>query len=314
MSFKDEIYGVGTPFMEVVQEHFDIVWVADFEKEPKKYPNIVGILVWTMPTVRKEWLDNMPNLKVVSSVGVGYNHLDVPLIRSYGVKISNTPNVLNGAVADLGMTLILAAARNIVNMMTFNRTGLTSNPLNMVATEVTGSTLGIVGMGRIGYMVAKRARAFDMKILYHNRSQRPADEEAAVGVTYYSSLNEMLPLCDFVIVILCLTDETRHIMGEEQFKLMKKSAIFVNISRGGTVDQDALVKALKTGEIHSAALDVTTPEPLPKEHELFTMKNVILTPHVGSQTGSTRLKMIKLAVDNIVAGVNGTKLPTEVMD
>ncbi|XP_039247810.2 glyoxylate/hydroxypyruvate reductase B-like [Styela clava] len=315
MTVRDEKYGVSQMFIDVVEKHFDIVWIAEFEKDMQmqKWSNIVGIIIWGPQRISKAWLDALPNLKVIAAIGAGYNHIDVAMAKSYGVKVSNTPHILSSATAEMGMTLMLAAARDFINSVAkYKEPDYTRLEMNAVTHQVSGSTLGIVGMGSIGYIVAKCAQAFDMKILYHNRNKRPESEEQAVGATYYPKLNDMLPLCDFVIVVVCLTEETKHIMGAEQFKKMKNSAIFINISRGATVDQEALVNALKTGEFHSAALDVTTPEPLPRDHDLLKMSNVIISPHAGSQTSTTRRKMIQLAVDNVLAGVRGQKLPTEV--
>nr|XP_002131147.1 uncharacterized protein LOC100184381 [Ciona intestinalis] len=307
--------GVTDFFVNIFEKRFKIIWMDDFEQDVAKYAkDVVAIASFIKrPPVTEELIKKLPNLKIVANIGVGYNHLDVPMIRSFGVKVSNTPLVLDDATSDLGMALLLNAGRQLHSNITLLRSPETTQiDTNYMTNDVSGTTIGILGMGRIGYKVAQRAKAFNMKILYHNRSRRDEGEEANIGAQYYSNLNEMLPHCDYVMVTLPLTAETQKIMGSAQFKLMKSTAILVNISRGGTVDQDALVHALTHGEIQFAALDVTEPEPLPRDHKLLSLENVIITPHMGSGTLNTRIAMAQKAFDNVVAAVDGTALPSEV--
>ena len=216
---------------------------------------------------------------------------------------------LINATADIAMTLLLGSARRIIEGDKIARDLSTASfPGNkFLGQEVSGSTIGIVGMGRIGSKIAKRAsKGFDMKVVYHNRRQKSAEEEHAVCATFVPVLNELLQQCDFVVLSAPSTKETYRMMGREQFKAMKKTGIFINIARGALVDHDALVEALRDGEIAHAGLDVTDPEPLPRDHPLLTMSNVTFTPHVGSATYATRKKMVDVTIGNILAGERRT--------
>uniref|UniRef100_A0A667IEZ8 Glyoxylate reductase/hydroxypyruvate reductase n=1 Tax=Lynx canadensis TaxID=61383 RepID=A0A667IEZ8_LYNCA len=183
---------------------------------------------------------------------------------------------------------------------------------NWMGQEVTGATLGIIGMGSIGYKIAQRARAFEMKILYHNRKRRKLEEEEAVGATYCESLDDLLQRSDFVLLAVSLTPQTQRLIGKRELNLMKPTAILVNIGRGLLVDQDALVQALQTGVIKGAALDVTHPEPLPRDHPLLKLENVTLTPHAGSATHQARRQMMENLVASILASLHGLPIPNEV--
>ncbi|XP_058547714.1 probable 2-ketogluconate reductase isoform X3 [Neofelis nebulosa] len=183
---------------------------------------------------------------------------------------------------------------------------------NWMGQEVTGATLGIIGMGSIGYKIAQRAKAFDMKILYHNRKRRKLEEEEAVGATYCESLDDLLQRSDFVLLAVSLTPQTQRLIGKRELNMMKPTAILVNIGRGLLVDQDALVQALQTGVIKGAALDVTHPEPLPRDHPLLKLENVTLTPHAGSATHQARRQMMENLVASILASLHGLPIPNEV--
>ncbi|KFP26537.1 hypothetical protein N325_11535, partial [Colius striatus] len=186
-------------------------------------------------------------------------------------------------------------------------------PADWLGTEVSGASLGIVGMGTIGYKVAERAKAFDMRILYHNRNQRNKEEESAVGAVYCKKLDDLLQQADFVLLSVTLTPQTHKLIGKRQLELMKPTATLINISRGLVVDQDALVEALQRKVIKAAALDVTYPEPLPRDHPLLKMKNVIVTPHIGSATTKTRLIMMENMTESIQAALAGQPVPNEVL-
>ncbi|NWU92026.1 GRHPR reductase, partial [Upupa epops] len=185
--------------------------------------------------------------------------------------------------------------------------------VDWLGVEVSGATLGIVGMGSIGYKVAQRARAFDMRILYHNRRQRTKEEEEAVGAHYCERLQDLLPQSDFVMLVVNLTAETRRLIGRRELALMKPTATLINISRGAVVDQDALVEALQSKVIRAAALDVTDPEPLPRDHPLLALPNVIVTPHIGTATVQAMEMMAEEAVANILAVLKGQPIPSEVL-
>ncbi|KAJ3597572.1 hypothetical protein NHX12_001095 [Muraenolepis orangiensis] len=203
---------------------------------------------------------------VVVSGGVGVDHLDIPLINSFGVKVCNTPKVVDNATADLAMGLMLASARNILQGDSFSLCHVEGEDIdeNHLGNDVSSKTLGIVGMGSIGYKVAKRAVAFDMKIFYHNRSCRPVEDEQMVGAEYCPVLEDLLAVSDYVVLLVNLTKASTHLIGRKQLSAMKSTATLINVSRGMVVDQEALVEALQNKIIKAAALDVTYPEPLPR--------------------------------------------------
>ncbi|CAN9503927.1 unnamed protein product [Ophioblennius macclurei] len=300
-------------FVELMKEYFHVVSHKDLLKNPLLYgPKIQAVFVWYYPVVDRSLLSLMPSLKVVANGGVGIDHLDVAYINSLGVKVTNTPDVVNNATADIAMGLLLASARKIVEgHKAATDPENTSKPF-LMGVEVSGSTVGIVGMGRIGYKVAQRSKGFDMKILYHNRSRRSVEDEQAVGATYCRKIDDLLKESDFVVLVVNLSAETKGLIGQRELSLMKPTATLVNVSRGLVVDQDALVKALQSGKIRAAALDVTHPEPLPKDHPLLHLPQVLITPHVGTSTYETTGKMVQRAMENAVAAVKGLPVPDEV--
>ncbi|NXJ10850.1 GRHPR reductase, partial [Odontophorus gujanensis] len=266
------------------------------------------------PVINEELLQNLPNLKIVASSGAGIDHLDLNLLSSYGVKVSNTPFIVSTDTADLGMALMLASSRRLVEGHQMAISPETEYfPANWLGAEVSGATLGIIGMGTIGYKVAERAKAFEMKILYHNRKQRTKEEEHAVGATYCKKIDDLLQQVDFVMLAVNLTPQTHRLIGKRELQLMKPTAILINISRGLVVDQAALVEALQNKVIKAAALDVTYPEPLPRDHPLLKLKNVIITPHIGSATVKTRHLMKENMTASIQAGLAGLPIPNEVL-
>jgi len=253
-----------------------------------------------------------PRLRVVSNVSVGYNNLDIQALRAHGVVATHTPGVLDDTVADLIMALMLGAARRLPELDRYVKDGRwrKSDEQALFGVDVHHATLGIIGMGRIGAAVAKRAlRGFDMPVLYHNRRRR--EDEGALGVVY-ADLEELLARSDFVLLMVPLTAQTRGFMGAEQFARMQRSAIFINASRGGTVDEAALVQALQDGTIRAAALDVFAQEPLPADSALARMPQAVTLPHIGSATHKTRLAMAQLAARNLVTALNGEAPPAPV--
>jgi glyoxylate reductase len=253
-------------------------------------------------------MDRMPRLKIISNFGVGVDHIDLEAARQRGIPVGNTPGVLDGATADLTFALLLAAARNIVAGDRYARSEAFTHydPRILMGREVHDATLGIVGMGKIGRQVARRARGFDMTVLYYNR-RRDLQAEAELGVTY-ATLPELLGRADFVTLNMPLTSETRGLIGRDELAQMKPTAILVNAARGAVVDHAALQAALEQGQIGGAALDVTEPEPLPRDHPLLRMENVIISPHLGSATMETRRRMAELSVANLLAGLRGEAL------
>ncbi|MGM9986427.1 MAG: 2-hydroxyacid dehydrogenase [Bacillaceae bacterium] len=249
-----------------------------------------------------------PKLKVVSNIAVGYDNFDIPALTTHNIMATNTPEVLNDTTADTIFGLLLATARRFPELDQFVKNGQWNKSVEeeQFSSDVHHKTLGIIGMGGIGTAIAKRANlGFDMNILYHNRSH---NEEAEKHYNAkYCSLEELLTQSDFVCLMTPLTAETEKLMGAKEFKLMKKTAFFINGSRGKTVDEQALIQALKNKEIAGAGLDVFTVEPVEKDNPLLTMKNVVTLPHIGSATFETRTKMSLLAAENLVAGLQGKR-------
>ncbi|PIC77630.1 bifunctional glyoxylate/hydroxypyruvate reductase B [Sporosarcina sp. P19] len=253
-------------------------------------------------------LDKAPNLKIISNVSVGYNNLHLAELTKRGIMGTNTPGVLDDTVADMAMGLMLATARRLPELDGYVKQGLWKGLLtnDWYGMDVHHKTLGIIGMGRIGNAIAKRARfGFDMDILYHTRTKKPEAEERFD--TSYRSLENLLKESDYVCLVTPLTEETRGMIGSEQFRLMKSSAIFLNISRGGTVVEEDLIDALQKNEIAAAGLDVFAQEPVDPSNPLLQMKNVVTLPHIGSSTYETEVAMAQLAADNLTAGLEGKK-------
>ncbi|KGM45777.1 D-glycerate dehydrogenase [Neobacillus niacini] len=256
--------------------------------------------------VDNELLEQAPQLKIVSNISVGYDNLDMEALKERGIMATNTPDVLNDTVADTIMGLILSTARRIPELDQWVKSGQWESGLGekWFGVDVHHKVLGIIGMGGIGSAVAKRAHfGFDMEILYHNRSRNQGAEEK-YGAAYYS-MEELLRKSDFVCLMTPLTPETVNLIGKREFELMKESAIFINASRGKTVDEEALIQALHKGQIHGAGLDVFVQEPVNKDNPLLSMKNVVTLPHIGSATNETRFKMALTAAENLVSGLKG---------
>ena len=276
---------------------------------------VVALFICPQTRVTPSLLDSLPALKVVGNCAVGYDNVDLKACKERGIRVGNTPNTLNNTTADMGLALLLCVARRVVegDKVLHSQSLRDETKLwNWYGKQVSGATAGVIGLGRIGFEVAKRLKGFDMKILYYGRSRKPLETEAAVGATYVPNLYDMLGQSDYVILVAPATAETRHLMGAKEFEAMKNDAIFVNISRGTLVNQEALVGALETGGIGGAGLDVTDPEPLPIEHKLFSFPNVVITPHTGSATAHTRRKMFMMTIDNVMAGLRGEEMPSEV--
>ncbi|MBV7505466.1 D-glycerate dehydrogenase [Bacillus sp. sid0103] len=312
---KRKILAYNFEFSETLDRFRDQFNVEIFEKiNPKTDPAFLqalteaeGIVGLALP-VDKELLDRAPNLKIVSNNSTGFNNLSLEEMTKRGVMGTNTPGVLEDTTADAIFGILLAAARRIPELDQFVKTGNWKQHLTRkeYAIDVHHKTLGIIGMGKIGSLIAKRGHfGFDMDILYHNRTPNHEVEEKYNAV--YCSLDTLLKESDFVCLMTPLTPQTENLMGEREFKLMKKSAIFVNGSRGKTVDEQALIEALLTQKIHGAALDVFQNEPVGVNHPLLQFPNVVTTPHIGSSTHETELKMAKLAVENLVAGLSGMR-------
>lgn len=276
----------------------------------EKIRDIDGLLCLLSDRIDKDLIEAGRSLKVISQMAVGYDNIDIAAATARGIPVGNTPGVLTDATADLTWALLMAAARRIVEAEKFLREGhwRTWEPMVLLGADVTGSTLGIVGFGRIGQAVARRAKGFEMRILYYSRHRREAELERSLGVEY-ASFEQLLQESDFVTIHTILSDDTFHLFDRPQFEQMKPSAILINTARGAIVNPEALYDALKTGQIAGAALDVTEPEPIPLDSPLLTLPNLIIVPHIGSASYKTRSQMALMAAQNLVAGLMGERLP-----
>lgn len=295
---------VWIPFL---QEHFEVtLWeedeVADREWLLSNIRGKEGALVMLTDRVDREFFDSSDSLKVVSTMSVGHDHIDVEYARKKNITVTNTPDVLTETTADLGMSLLLSAARRVVEGDRLVRNGGWKgswDPHFMLGTDLAGKTIGIFGMGRIGKAVAARARAFGLNIIFNSRSE--VNMPGSQSVSFEVLLRES----DFIVVTVSLNPETAGVFGKPAFSQMKPECIIVNISRGGVVDQDALYAALDGGVIAGAALDVYDEEPLPMDSPLLSLENVILSPHLGSATTETRERMAELAARSIQEALSG---------
>ncbi|KAJ2940437.1 hypothetical protein O0L34_g119 [Tuta absoluta] len=291
------------------------------EGRTQAYPDLLNLipgssaLVWSsnLP-ITTELLEKAgPQLKMVATVSAGYNHCNVKELKARGIKLSNTPNVLSSAVAEIAVALILGAARRFTENLDQVRRGEWEIGFQKVlGQDVRGSTVGIVGLGGIGQAVVRRLAGFEVaRFLYSGHREKP---EAKALNAQFVSQDELLAQSDFVVLAVPLTDETKHMINSTTLAKMKKNAIVVNVGRGDLVDQDALYDALKTNQIYAAGLDVTSPEPLPKYHKLLTLPNIFVLPHIGSATVRTRSDMAVLAANNLVNALTGKKLLSPVLE
>lgn len=300
-----------------LEDRFDVCLLQDCQK-PKE---CVGLLWFGHAPVSGELLDKFPNLRVCSNFGVGYDHFDCGTIcTTRGIPAGHTPGVLSETVADFTMALLLASARDVVTgAVAAQRPDFVTLDKNKLGKQVSGAVVGVVGLGSIGRAFARRAAAFRCILKYHNRRRlSPEEEQAAGGATFCATLEELLLCSDFVVLLCPVTPETRGLMCAKTFAMMKPGAVLVNMGRGKLVDQDALVEALRSGQVGRAALDVTEPEPLPRDHPLVRVEGtelegrVLITPHLGSATNETRFAMLQMAVANLEAGIAGVRLPNPV--
>jgi gluconate 2-dehydrogenase len=277
----------------------------------KELSGVVGALVAGSERIDASALSDAKDLKIVANISVGYNNFDVPAITAAGVMATNTPDVLTDTTADFGFALLMATARRITESEHWVRAGhwdkwsIVNNPLGM---DLHHSTVGIIGMGRIGQGIAKRALGFGMNVIYHNRSHLSDADEKACGAKYVSK-EELLRTADHVVLVLPYSAESHHTIGAKEIAIMKPTATLINIARGGIVDDAALAQALKDKKIFAAGLDVFEGEP--KVHpELLKLSNVVLAPHIASATEKTRRAMVDLAIENLRAALNGERPPS----
>lgn len=302
------------PLIERVKDDYEIVmWEKEEEPMPrerllKEVEDADALFVTVSDQIDEELIESAPKLKVISTMAVGYDNIDIAAATKRGIPVGHTPGVLTEAVADFTFALLMATARRITEGEKVIRQNQWKSwgPFMLTGQSVYGATIGIIGMGRIGEAVARRAKGFNMNILYHNRTRKP-EAEAELGATY-CSLEELLRQSDFVVLLAPATPETYHMIGKEQFDMMKESCVFINTSRGTNVDERALYEALKNKKIFAAGLDVFEKEPITSDHPLLELDNVICQPHIGSATIATRMKMANVAIDNIIRGLNGQPL------
>jgi lactate dehydrogenase-like 2-hydroxyacid dehydrogenase len=268
-----------------------------------------GLLCLLTTAVDAEVIAAGEKLRVISQMAVGVDNVDVGAATAAGIPVGHTPGVLTDATADMTFALLMAGARRVSEGVDYVRAGKwrTWDPMGLLGADVWGATLGIVGLGRIGAAVARRACGFAMRILYHDPTRKP-ELETELGVEY-AELDELLAEADFVSLHCPLIPETRHLIDERALRRMKPMTILVNAARGPVVDSDALVRALREGWIARAALDVTDPEPIPADHPLVSLPNCTIVPHLGSATVTSRNRMATIAAANLLAGLRGERLP-----
>ena len=295
----------GPALAELKEAHDTTVWP---EQLPPPYEVLLehaaeadGLLTLLTDRVDAQLIDAAPKLKVIANYAVGYDNVDVDAATARGIPVGNTPDALTEATADLAFALLMAAARRIPEAAAFAHSGKwqTWEPGSFLGHDVSGATLGIIGLGRIGQAVARRASGFGMEVL----TTETRDQH---------NLEHLLRRSDFISIHLPLTTGTRNLIGADAFALMKPTAILINTARGPIVDREALAQALHTGQIAGAALDVTSPEPLPEDDPLWEAPNLLVVPHIGSATWSARERMTQIAVENILAGIDGRPLPYQV--
>ena len=304
-----------------LEEYFEVVSTSEVaEYSPAQISaalrDAAGALVTLNERIGAEQIADAPRFRAVANVGVGYNNLDIPALAAAGIVATNTPDVLTETTADFGFALLMATARRITESERWLREGHWRqwSFQTMLGTDLHGSTLGILGMGRIGQAVARRASGFDMRVLYHNRSRLPEATEGQTRAAYVG-LEELLAQADHLLLVLPYSKESHHLIDANALARMKPTATLVNIARGGIVDEDALATALAGGKLAAAGLDVFEGEPAINPR-LLDLRNVVLTPHIASGSLATRRAMVALAVDNLIAamgvGPNAGKPPNPI--
>ncbi len=315
--FKPRVYVTRQIFpdaLDLIEQFAELeLWPDDEPPSPEQLmeamSNVDGAIINVMDRIDAPLLDAAPKLRVLSQVAAGLDNIDIPEATKRDIMVGYTPGVLAKSTADLAFALLLAVARRVVESDKWVREGnwkISHHPMFWLGSEVNGSALGILGLGGIGLEMAKRGLGFDMKVLYHSRT-RKRDLEKEYGFKY-ASFKRVLAESDFLSIHVPLTPQTNHFIGEKQLKMMKPSSILVNLSRGPVVDTEALHQALTKGTIAGAGLDVFDPEPVPTDHPILGLDNVVVLPHIGSASNRSRRDMHLLAARNLVAGLNGDRL------
>ena len=293
------------------------MWESEEEPVPhdvleQEIQEVDGLFCMLTEEIDCSLLEKASKLKVVANMAVGYNNIDIKAAKEKGVVVTNTPGVLTETTADLTFALLMATARRIPEASTYLREGKWEawTPMQLTGQDIHGATLGIIGMGRIGESVAKRAKGFDMKVLYHNRRRNQEAEEKMD--LQFAQLEQLLKESDFVCVLTPLTSETKNLIGVKELRMMKETAILINTARGGIVNEEALYHAINEGDIWAAGLDVFVEEPVSLNHPLLSLSNVVTLPHIGSASRKTRLKMAEVAMNNLLKVLNGEKPPHQV--
>ena len=300
--------------LDMLEPHCDLeIWPEETPPPAgvlcEKIRSVVGLLCLLTEPIAAGLMDAGRNLQVISQMAVGVDNVDLAAATTRRLPVGHTPGVLTEATADMAFTLLMTAARRIPEGIDKVQRGdwRTWEPMGLLGADVWGATLGIIGLGRIGQAVARRAQGFRMRVLYHDSQRRP-ELEAELNVQP-ASMDQLLAESDFVSLHCPLTPETTHLIDAAALQAMKPTAILINTSRGPVVDPDALVEGLRQGWILRAALDVTDPEPIPADHPLVQMPNCIVAPHIASATVTSRNKMSSMAAENLLAGLRGERLP-----
>lgn len=302
--------------LDILKDRYELIFSPSIpfptrEQILKDIKGVSGVIWWGKHVVNEEVVEAAgPNLKIVAAMSAGYDNINVDLLKSRGIKVSNTPDVLSNSVAELAVGLLLSAARRLVEgyHAILDDKWDSSRPQWLLGQDVCNSTVGIIGLGSIGAVICKKLKGFDVgTFLYTGRSEKPIGK--TLGAKFVT-LDKLLEQSDFVIITCALTPETTHLINRDTLKKMKKTSILVNVSRGGIIDQEALIEALQNKTIWAAALDVMTPEPLPSDHPLTKLPNCVLSPHIGSATLKTREEMARLAAQNVFNALNDFPLAT----
>ena len=314
---KPKVYVTRQLFPEAIKILEKVAQVDVFEGEDdpvprdlllKKVEKIDGLLPMLTDNINAELMDRAKNLKVVSNYAVGYNNIDMDAATERGIMVTNTPDVLTDTTADTAFVLLMAISRRLVEVDKYVRDGRwvkAWGPKMLLGSDVTGKTLGIIGMGRIGSALVPRARGFRMRVLYNDMMRSP-EKEKSLGIEY-REFDDLLREADYVSVHVPLTAETQHLMGERELSLMKPTAYLINTSRGPVVDEKALYKVLKNRVIAGAALDVHEKEPVALDDPLLSLDNIIMAPHIGSATVETRIAMAVTAATNLSSALRGER-------
>ncbi len=299
--------------LDLLRPHVELdIWPdelpPDYETLRARSATVDGLLCLLSDRIDAALIEGSPRLKVISTMAVGFDNIDIQAATARGIPVGHTPGALTEATADFAFALLMAAARRITEAERYVRAGRwkTWGPMLLMGQDVYGATLGIIGLGRIGQAVARRARGFDMRVIYYGGS----DEDAARAIgAERRSLEDVLAESDFLSLHCPLTPETRGLINADALRRMKPTSILINTARGAVVDHAALYQALRDGWIAGAALDVTDPEPIPLDSPLLTLDNCVIAPHIASSTERTRARIARMAAENLLAGLRGERLP-----